>query len=235
MSTRMFMKKTFPMSLLIMACSFVLTPNGNCIANTTTNTFRPSLVAGIEDSDRDGFADGFYSWSTIDSDYYIEQTPSREIRNIIEFDLRPYLGTTIVDAVLTMRIYANNGYGAQYREYDIILYDGDGLANLTDFSSNGTLLTTLGYTIGSGGAIADLDITAYVQTLLDNSVPFLGIRTDPITEGDYGTTVGHYQQYFDNELTLTVKTIPAPSSLLLAGLGVILLKKRRNKWILGMV
>ena len=88
MSTSMFMKKTFPMSFLIMACSFVLTPNGNCIANITTNTFRPSLVAGIEDSDRDGFADGFYSWSTIDSDYYIEQTPSREIRNIIEFDLR---------------------------------------------------------------------------------------------------------------------------------------------------
>jgi hypothetical protein len=137
-----------------------------------------------------------------------------------------------------MRIQANNGYGAQYREYDIILYNGDGLANLTDFSSNGTLLTTLDYTIpsggGSGGVIADLDITAYVQTLLDNSVPFLGIRTDPITEGDHGTVVGHYQQFFDNKLTLTVKTIPAPSSLLLASLGAILLKRGKNKWIRGM-
>jgi hypothetical protein len=211
--------------LILITSGAAIGPTRHCLADT----FRPSIVAGIEDLNRDGAPDGFYvDPGAIDYQYYIEQVPSREIRNIIEFDLSPYVGMTLTGADLEFRIMSNNVYGAQFREYDLYLYEGNGQADLADFSVTGVLLDTLSYHVAQGGlVVAHLDILSHAQALLDGSILFLGIRTDPITEGDYGTTVGHYQEPHDNKLN--IEAIPEPATLLLLGLGSLMLRKRRRK------
>lgn len=209
--------------VMLIICACTPGTRRDCLGDT----FRPSVVAGIEDVDRNGTPDGFYfDPGAIDYEYYIEQVPSREIRNIIEFDLSPYAGMTLTVADLEMRIMSNNAYGAEFREYNIYLYEGNGQANLADFSVSGVLVDTLSYDVGEGGFVfAHLDILSEAQALLDSSVLYLGIRTDPITEGDYGTTVGHYQESEDNKLT--IEAIPEPATVLLLGLGGLALLRRR--------
>lgn len=220
------MRKGFP---LVIICIIAVTAMAGLPCHglaVVSDTFRASVVAGIVDTNRDGTPDGFYDSSAIDSEYYIQQNYWGEIRNITEYDLSDYLGMTLTTANLKMGICANNGYGARYREYNIYLYAGNGQADLDDFSATAVLLDTLSYNLDQDiqSVTAYIDILDYAQLLLDDSITFVGIRVDPVTEDDYGTVVGHYQEYFDNYLT--IEAIPEPSSFLLLGLGAMVLKRK---------
>jgi hypothetical protein len=222
------MKKTIPHVILAVITVIALT--GLSGLSLAADTFRASVVAGIADTNRNGVPDGFYNGGSIDSAYYIQKTPQSEIRNISEYNLSPYAGMTLTSASLKMAITANNGYGAKYRQYNVCLYPGNGHADLIDFSAAGTLCDTLSYDLNQNiSSVTDyIDIRGYLQNLLNNSIFFVGIRVNPITENDYGTVVGSYYAYFDNNLT--IEAVPEPCMLALLALGGLAVARRRKKW-----
>ncbi|UCF43705.1 MAG: DUF5011 domain-containing protein [Planctomycetota bacterium] len=186
-------------------CSVAVYP---CLAESQ----RASVVASIHDAPPDGIPDSFNT-EVGGHHRFLSQTPSMEDRAILEFDLNQFSGSTIGQATLMLSLSGNNAYGESFREYDVYLYSGNGQRDLSDYSIPGALIATINYTVNIDVPFkfVYLDVRDEVQSLLGNQPSFLGVRVDPITDGDYGSLLGHpyflYDCYLDIETVTQLKTL----------------------------
>lgn len=142
----------------------------------------PSVRASIHDEPRDGIGDSF-NLSPFEG--LLRQQISREDRAIIELDLSSFSGTTLTQAKLDFTISVNNSGGSQFREFDVLLYFGNGLADLSDFSDPATFVTTIGYSVPDGSKDFSLDVLDTTQAILADGALFIGMRLDPIGNDNF--------------------------------------------------
>lgn len=207
----------------LIVCGIYLPANAALVQNTFTTT----VEASIYDNPRNGVGDGF------NTDNFVLQTPSREDRVILEFDISPLDSSILSYAQLSFYIGTNNGGGAQYREFDLYLYSGDGNASLSDFGRNDIYVTRIGYTVYNEVPF-NIDVSGALQQLIDSNAAFSGVLIDPIGDQNFASVVcgpaGICIPAYD-QITLTtystVVPLPAAAWLFASGfLGLIGIARR---------
>ncbi len=188
----------------------------------------PAVVASIHDEPIDGDGDAF---NTPPFQGLLRRVtsvpPSREDRAVVEFDLAPFAGLDLSRTTLTLTITTNNFGGASFRQYDVLLYAGDGAAELSDFSIAGTLAQRIGYDINTNPVSTfTLDVVSQLRPLLASS-PFLGVRLDPIGSDNFPSILV--------ASSLDVQAAPEPPAVLLLGLGLLMIMgdataKHHQEW-----
>lgn len=180
--------------------------------NARALTITPSILASIHDESLDGFGDSF---NTSPFEGLLRQQAFREDRAILEFDLSSIYNTNILEATLTFDLIVNNAGGSQFREFDIFLYTGNGVADLFDFSSTDHIISTVGFFVSSGHSTYNLDIAIPLQNIIDASASFAGFVFDPLGDDNFPTIV--------TNSAVTASAVPEPSSILLLTIGLLAL------------
>ena len=152
----------------------------------------------------------------------LRRIPWVEDRAILEFDLSSFSNTLLTSATIDFTISANNFSGSQYREFDLYLYVGNGIADISDFSISGTYISSIGYSVDDREQHFRLDVFNATQAILNNGAGFLGIRFNPIGDDNSPSLV---------EPNVSLTLVPEPSTyslLLIAGAGALWLLRRRR-------
>ncbi len=161
-------------------------------------TLLPVVEASIHDEPRDGVGDLFNESLT----GLLREQSTREDRAVVEFDLAT-VGEPIDLAVLDFTLSSANAAGSQRRSFDVSVYAGNGLADLSDFAVAGTSVATVSFSVPQGSDTYRLDVTAEVQALAGSGTTFIGIKWDPL--GDVFPVIAH-------EATLTINGVAANRS-----------------------
>lgn len=178
-------------------------------------TLSPSVVASIHDEPLDGVGDSF---NVEPFEGLLRQQSYREDRAILEFDLGSFVGQSLEQAMLDFEIHVNNAGGSQFREFDLFVYSGNGMADLFDFAIAGTLVATVGYSVPDHYGTFNLDILGTAQEILDGGGSFVGVRVDPIGSDNFPSILSNS--------SFTV--VPEPATVCLLGLGTLALLRKRN-------
>lgn len=149
-------------------------------------SFPAPLQASIKDNLLDGTADAFNT-----GDWLLERfngpTTFRESRVVAEIPLASLSGRIPSRASVNFEMGINNGAGAQYREFDVYVYAGNGVAALSDYAAAGTKVGTVSISVGTTAPRYSLDVTAPLAALIGSGASHLGIRLDPITDNTFAT------------------------------------------------
>src|ERR1041384_4264719 len=94
----------------------------------------PTVIASIHDGNHDGVGDSFNSSPFMG---LLRETSSQEDRAILEYDVSAYAGQTIQTATISGRVSVNNAFDNGVRTFDFIIYQGNGVADLSDFQIPG--------------------------------------------------------------------------------------------------
>ncbi len=157
-----------------------------------TKEFLPVVSASIQDRPRDGLGDGFNSASG-----FLLLMHPRESRAIVEFDPGNMKSRTITQGTLDFAITMDKQGGAKYREFNIVLYAGNGIADLQDFSVEGISAGKVGYDVSSGTTAFHLDVTSAVRQLFASGATNIGMRIEPLGKNNFDSTLQN------SKLTLT--------------------------------
>ncbi len=149
-------------------------------------SFPAPLQASIRDSLLDGTPDAFNTGNWL-LERFNGPTTFRESRVVAEIPLASLSGRIPSRASVNFELGINNGAGAQYREFDVYVYAGNGVAALSDYTAAGTKVGTVSISVGSTAPRYSLDVTAPLATLVGSGTSHLGIRLDPITDNTFAT------------------------------------------------
>ncbi|MDY6783264.1 MAG: PEP-CTERM sorting domain-containing protein [Cyanobacteriota bacterium] len=165
----------------------------------------PSVRASIQDQQIDGIIDSFNS-SPFEGLLRRALPPARfvEDRAIVEFDLNTFAGQELLQSQLDFTLFSNNSGGDQIRLFDVILYSGNGTAELSDFSIAGTTVAQVRFLVSESPTRFNLDILSPVQSILDSGSNFVGVRLNPIGTRNFPTILGN------STLTATPISEPEP-------------------------
>ncbi len=138
-------------------------------------TFSPVVAASVHDEPVDGIGDSFNTGIP----GLIRTQSTRADRAIHEYDATGLAGQTISAGFFTGRIDANNSFDNGVRTFDFLVYDANGVADLSDYQVSATV-------VGSGSyhppmdASFDyfVDATAAIQALLDGGATHIGLRVE---------------------------------------------------------
>lgn len=190
---------------------------GGIAAQAVADTITPSVIFGVEDNGFDGVPDDFASASLADAIF----TRFRDQRTFAEFDLSTLAGPLIQSATITGTLNEafTFGFGTTPADFQFDLYAGNGAPDLSDFNIVGTTVGTITLQDDFDSAPLTLDVTAALQTLVDNGASFAGLRGL--------TTLANVGQVDLNDLKLEVVAVPEPATAaLLLTAGLLALRRR---------
>jgi hypothetical protein len=151
-----------------------------------------------------------------------------EDRGVVEFNISS-VGSAVGQAVLNITLSRNSGVAAN--TYFVYGYAGDGSVSLLsgDFGAgSGNLLGTFVVTNQSAGTVFDVDVTAYLNTLLGQGADYIGFNVRRSAgpnndEFEWLGTIGSFAATgFSGPfptLALTPVPLPPAGPLLLVGLA----------------
>jgi len=142
-------------------------------------------VASIEDLNLDGLGDVTTLGATT-----VQLGSGGEDRVVLEFDITSTLLPNFTDVSILVRLNAADALALGSRQFDFILYEGDGVASTPDFHVSGTL-------VGSGSfdpAVdpdfwMEIDVTAEVTAMMQANVTHAGIRVQASSNPSGSNTV----------------------------------------------
>jgi hypothetical protein len=143
------------------------------VANATD--ILPTVFASIHDQPHDGVPDSFNA-APFEGLLRL-QGGNREDRAIQEFDVSAFTSMPISLATLSGRISVNNAFDNGPRTFDFLLYAGNGVADLTDYSIAATFVGNGQYHPPNQSSFTySFDVTAVVQTLLNGGATWIGLK-----------------------------------------------------------
>ena len=161
----------------------------------------PIAIASIHDSPRDGLGDSF---NNSPFEGLLRQTSTQEDRAILEYDVSPYSGLPVAGAWITGQIFVNNAYDNGTRSFDLLLYEGNGLADLSDFEIPATFLAQVFYDYPYQPPISfNIDITAEVEAMITGGALYIGFKADCASEPNYPNILTD-----DTTLTILIEAPP---------------------------
>ena len=148
---------------------------GAAIAGTP-QVITPSVLASVHDEPVDGLGDSF---NASPFEGLIRTQSSRADRAIQEYDVGSLTGQTITSATLSGRVAVNNAFDNGVRTFDFLLYDGNGVADLSDYQVTANVVGSGQYHPPNDTSFTfQFDVTAEVQTLLNNGATSVGLRAE---------------------------------------------------------
>ncbi len=211
-------KSGFQSQTLILTALFTLFGHHQVSAEFLT----PVVFASIDDdSPVNGLGDSF---STIPG--LLRKLDHVETRAIAEFHLENLRVGDLESARLFLELTVNNAGGLQTRAYDVLLYKGNGQANLYDYFQSAILVDKIAFQVPQAPQTFEpitfeLDILQAAQTFLSSQDDFLGIRLRPLGAGHYPTIL--------TNIRLSAVPIPEPAGILLMNLGLGLFWSKRQR------
>ena len=135
----------------------------------------PAVAASIHDEPLNGFGDTFNGG---DDDRLIQQGATSEDRVIAEFGVGFLAGKTLTEATLDLTFETIDPGGGSSAVLGVYFYEGNGSADLSDFSTPATMAYSLGLMTSSAPVDFSLDFRDRLQGFLDAGGTFFGIRID---------------------------------------------------------
>jgi hypothetical protein len=162
--------------------------------------FTWGVKASIHDAPRDGLGDTF---NNPPFEGLLRQVASQEDRAILEYDVSVIPpGSTVTTATLAGQVFVNNAFDNGPRSFDFLLYQGNGVADLTDFEIAGVVVGSGSYHPPNQTSFNfSFDVTAQVQALLGGGATWIGLKCDPTSEPNFPNILG------DDDTTLTIEWI----------------------------
>ena len=173
----------------------------------------PVFQASIHDEPIDGTGDSFNA-SPLEGLLRRQDSEGllREDRAVAEFDLVDYQASVPFSAVIDFSLVVNNFDGLQTRSFDVFLYGGNGMADLSDYSLAGTNIGQVTFSVGDFLSAYQFDVLPEVLTLLAGGSRYVGLRLNPLGNENYPTILAI--------ATLRLNGVPEPSTIGLLGLGL---------------
>ena len=173
--------------------------------------FTPAIVASVHDSPRDGLGDSF---NAAPFDGLLRQTSTQEDRAIQEFDLSSLGGASIGSAILSGTVFVNNAFDNGPRNFDFLLYAGNGVADLSDFQIASTVVGTGTYHPPAQTSFTySIDVTGTLQALVSGGAQFVGLKVDCSSEPNFPNILDNAT----SQLTVVVATCGVITSYCTAG------------------
>jgi hypothetical protein len=141
-----------------------------------------------------------------------------EDRTVLEFDVSSLSGTPL--ELVTLDLGMENGWpGPPDGIIDVFTFTGDGIVTADEFFAGGPA-PFMSVVVGDVDGIVKFDVTSAVQTAVMAGDRFIGFRLSTETLDNY--FLGGIVQLPEPVLTV----VPEPVTLLLLGLGGILLRRK---------
>ncbi|MCA9288755.1 MAG: hypothetical protein KDA05_09240, partial [Phycisphaerales bacterium] len=162
------------------------------------DVFTWQIKASIHDAPRDGVGDSF---NASPFEGLLRQTSTQEDRAVLEYDVSVIpTGATITSATLAGRVFVNNAFDNGLRTFDFSLYQGNGVADLSDFEIASTVVGSGSYAPPTQTSFTfSFDVAAQVQSLISGGAAWIGVKCDPTSEPNFPNILG------DDETTLTIE------------------------------
>ncbi|HEY2251159.1 MAG TPA: cadherin domain-containing protein, partial [Planctomycetaceae bacterium] len=123
--------------------------------------------------------------------------PSEEDRAVVEFDLNG-LGA-VKGGTLDLQLAVNNSLGGGIRTFAVLVYSGNGQADLTDYSVTATQVAQVNLDVSQQSGSYQIDVSGQVQQVLQSGARWVGVRVDPVNDSAPSILV---------DATLTVNAAP---------------------------
>lgn len=157
-----------------------------------------------------------------------------ESRGVLEFDISGLINS-ISSASLNLDVLSNHSTVGYPLTLGLYSYAGDGLISGSDYGA-GTLIDLYDY---NGESNVQIDVSAPLQSLINNSENFMGFNLRMETLPALGTTAPNMLAFNSLEypleqprpafLNVESSAVPEPASLFLIGAGLIGLVSGRRK------
>ncbi|MCG3131252.1 MAG: hypothetical protein FLDDKLPJ_02030 [Phycisphaerae bacterium] len=142
----------------------------------------PVVIASIHDEPRDGFGDTF---NESPFEGLLRQQSTREDRAVLEYDADAYIGRPVLSARIIGRVSVNNAFDNGPRSFNVLVYAGNGAADLADFEAAGVVVGSFSYHPPNDTFIDfDVDGTDAVADLLQDG-GWIGVRVDCTSEPNF--------------------------------------------------
>lgn len=197
----------------------VLALTGGAAASVLT-AIDPTVYGFVTDTNNDGIADGVNAnFLSVASDLRLP----RQDRGIAEFDVSAFDGA-IISA--TLHLFASNfaGFSSQIVVYGSM---GDGSIDPSDYLLDGSLFLTS--FVQSAATDRSLDVTGFVQSLIDADADFARFQLTPNRSGTiFAAGFGSLRDGTNAVLKIEVVPVPATLPLLLGAVGAFAIARRRR-------
>jgi len=220
MKTRLIKALTFAIILAFSA----LTESQPVIAVSLTPNVDGSIRDGL-DSLKDGIPDDISEGVVIQILDVERPSSPFEDRGIIEFAL-PAISVPILQAQLSLNV--SNSKQPYPFTIDVFTYTGDGLLSLDDFNA-GSFFTSFEYSLEP---FINLDVTDFIKDSYANGDDFAGFNFQfaiPSTIPMDGPYLSFNSLEIPPAADLTITPIPEPASMLLLGLGGLLIRGKKEE------
>jgi len=145
----------------------------------------PDVAASIRDNGVDGSPDSI-AIAPASFSGLLRQTSSVEDRAIQEYDVSQFAGTTILSATISGRVSVNNSFDNGPRTFDFGIYDGDGLAQLSDFNAVAAVVGSGSYAPPTDSSFDySFDVTTEVAAIVGGGGNWVGLLVDPTSSPNF--------------------------------------------------
>jgi PKD repeat protein len=134
----------------------------------------PVVVASVRDQPRNEIGDAFEA-SPFEG--LLRLTSDVENRAVVEYDLRPLASERVIRAQFSGQVSANNSIDVGVRNLSVLIYAGNGVADVSDFQSAATTMGGFSYHPPTDHSVDfSFDVTEPIRQFLGMSGQYAGFR-----------------------------------------------------------